>query len=102
MRLDFPDFYLGVLPVWAFPMPSLPNFHLPKPNLADRGTNQIKVNKTPCQTITVTLYEVAEEPDWGELREPTSKAVVKKQLSYLEMVKVAIKALKVIIIITSL
>ena len=31
-------------------MPSLPNFHLPKPNLADRGTNQIKVNKTPCQT----------------------------------------------------
>ena len=83
-------------------MPSLPNFHLPKPNLADRGTNQIKVNKTPCQTITVTLYKVAEEPDWGELREPTSKAVVKKQLSYLEMVKVAIKALKVIIIITSL
>ena len=38
---------------------------------------------------------MAEEPDWGELREPPSKAAVKKQPTYLDMVKEAIKSLKV-------
>ena len=38
---------------------------------------------------------MAEEPEWGELREPPSKETVKKRPSYLEMVKSAIKALKV-------
>ena len=37
-------------------MPSLPNFHLPKQNRADRETNQIKVNKTQYQTTVLTLY----------------------------------------------
>ena len=45
LRLDFVNFHLGVPPVCSFAMPFLPNFHQPKQNWADRGTNQIKVNK---------------------------------------------------------
>ena len=71
---------------------------MPKQTLTESVTNQIKVNESKCQiTPMVTLCKVAEEPDWGELREPTSKDVVKKQPSYLEMVKEAVKALKVLI-----
>ena len=43
---DFVDFNLGVPPVCPFAMTSLPNFHLPKQNRADRGTNKIKVKET--------------------------------------------------------
>ena len=53
---DFANFNSGVLPVCPFAMPSLPNFHSAKQNWADRGTNQIQVNKTWCQTTMVTLY----------------------------------------------
>ena len=55
LKLDFVDFNLGVLPVCLFAMPSLPNFDLPKQNWADRGTYQIEVTKTKCQTTMVTL-----------------------------------------------
>ena len=42
----FIDFHFGVPSLCPFAKPSLPNFHLPKQNLADRGTSKIKVNKT--------------------------------------------------------
>ena len=54
--LYFVDFHFEVLPVYPFAIPSLSNFYLPKQNRADRGTNQIKVNKM-CQTTMVTLYK---------------------------------------------
>ena len=44
--LDFIDFQPGVPPVRPFAMQSLLNFLLPEQNCADRGTNEIKVNKT--------------------------------------------------------
>ena len=52
--LDFVDFHSRVPPVCPFAMQSLPNLHLPKQNWANRGTNQIKVNKTKCQTTMDT------------------------------------------------
>ena len=42
LRLDFIDFNPGVLLVCPFAMPSLPNFHLPKANRADREPNKSK------------------------------------------------------------
>ena len=39
LRLYFVDFDLGVPPVCSFAIPSLPNFHLPKQNWAEIGTN---------------------------------------------------------------
>ena len=46
LKLDFADFNSGAPPVRSFSLPHLPNFHLPKQNQADGGTNLIKVNKT--------------------------------------------------------
>ena len=57
MRLDFVDVYLKVPSVCPFAMPSLPNFHLPKQNRADRGTN----SKT--EESKSTKYSV--EPPWS-------------------------------------
>ena len=57
-RLGFVYFDFGVPPVCPFAMPSLPNFHLPKQNLSDRGTSQIKANKMLSQTTKVTLSRV--------------------------------------------
>ena len=44
LTLDFVDFSSRGPPVCPFSMPFLPNFHLPKQNWADRGTDKIKVN----------------------------------------------------------
>ena len=42
-------------------MPYLPNFHLPKQNWADRGTEQSKVNEAWPPTTMVTLYIQGDE-----------------------------------------
>ena len=42
-------------------MPYLPNFHLPKQNWADRGTEQSKANEAWPPTTMVTLYIQGDE-----------------------------------------
>ena len=42
---DLFDFDLGVPPSFPFALPSLPDFHLPKQIMADRGTTKSKSTK---------------------------------------------------------